>query len=316
MARPANKSSRHFDAISFVNSFILSFILITLPIQNSYAVRAYTENFQSFVPLTLPTPPPIPERILNLDPPAISAEGVLITDINSNIVLYEKNPDERLFPASTTKIMTALVSLNRYSLDDVVTIKTVIDEGQTMDLVSGETITVENLLYGMLVYSANDAAYALAEHHPQGVAGFVEAMNNYAQKFRLTNTHFVNPIGFDDPQHYTTARDLTRLAQYALDHPIIAKMAGIARITVSDTTYSRFHELKNINELLGKVPGVSGLKTGWTQVAGQALVTTVVRDNHKVLIVLLRSEDRFGETEQLVNWIFSNHIWKNLIPPR
>lgn len=287
----------------------ISIMFLFLPSQNLYSFRAWTEDDKPRIPLVPPTPVPYPTNSHKSLPPIVTAEGIVIVDVPSQITIYEKNQDEKLFPASTTKIMTALVSIQEYALDEIVTVKTVITEGQVMGLVSGETITVENLLYGILVHSANDAAYALAEHHRSGVDGFVTRMNEIGKLLKLSNTHYTNPIGFDDPNHYTSVKDLAILSLNLLKNPLLEKIAGTAQITVSDTLFVRFHALKSINELLGKVPGVSGLKTGWTEHAGQSLVTTVQRNGHKVLFVILKSSDRFGETEQLINWAFTNFEW-------
>jgi len=239
----------------------------------------------------------------------------MITDIASGVTLFEKNPDLQLLPASTTKIMTALVVLEDYKLDEVVEVGTIHTENNVMGLQTGEKITVENLLYGLLVYSANDAALALAQHHQGSVAGFVNRMNEKKDSLHLQNTHFTNPVGFDDHDQYTTVHDLTRLSLVALKNKTLAKIVGIPQITVSDITFTYFHQLKNVNALLGKIPGVSGIKTGFTQEAGECLVTTAQKDNQRVLLVLLRSKDRFGETEQLINWVFANTHWVTLTPP-
>ena len=297
------------------NLLVFAGLLSLLPPQNAYSIRAMTETFEPPKVLPAPTPAPVPVKINSILPPDITASGAAVIDVPSSVALYEKNPDQRLLPASTTKIMTALVALSDYKLNEEVKIKTAATEGQVMGLKSDEIITVENLLYGILVHSANDAAYALAEHHPQGIGGFTNQMNEMAGKLHLTNTHFVNPIGFDDPEQYTSARDLARLALYASKNETIVKIVGVPQITVSDTSFYHFHPLKNVNELLGKIPGVSGFKTGYTEAAGQSVVTTVQRNGRKVLIVVLGSKDRFGETENLLNWVFANHTWQELTPP-
>lgn len=294
--------------------FVLGFLLSQLPTQNAYSFRAVTESFEPKIEVALPTPAPYPQSRTQVLPPQLTAQGVVVVDIPSGVTLYEKNPEEKLLPASTTKIMTALVALEEYQLSDVVTVRTSVTEGQVMKLIPGETITVENLLYGILVHSANDAAYSLAENYPGGVEAFVDKMNEKAKELFLVNTHFVNPIGFDDEAHFTTARDLARLSLVALTHPVITKMAGVPQITVSDTQFLYFHPLKNVNELVGKIPGVGGLKTGWTLHAGQSVVTTAKRNGHELLFVVLKSEDRFGETESLISWAFANFEWKDLRP--
>jgi D-alanyl-D-alanine carboxypeptidase len=185
-----------------------------------------------------------------------------------------------------------------------------ITEKTLMGLVSGEQITIEHLLYGALVESGNDAAYALAEHDSSGVDGFVAKMNAKASSLFLSHTHYQNPIGFDDPAQYTTARDLARLTRIALHNDEINKIVGTVSITVPDITYSIFHPLKNVNQLLGKVAGVTGFKTGTTASAGECLVTTVQRKGHKIIVVVLKSTDRFGESEALINWVYNNFQWQ------
>ena len=216
------------------------------------------------------------------------------------------------WPASTTKLMTAIVALDVFKPDDLVTVSDPIASGRVMGLINGEKITVENLLYGILVHSANDAAFVLASFHPQGVEGFVRAMNDKAQLLSLDNTHFANPAGFDDVKQYTTAFDLTRLSLYALNQPTIAKMVGIPSIVVADDAFVHFHPLANVNKLLGVMPGVAGMKTGWTENAKENLVNLTKRDGHRILTVILGSDDRFGETVTLTNWLFANYNWIDL----
>ena len=302
----------HLPIISIGTLLYIACLFIFLPQQNLYSFRTETEVLAGFDELIAPTPAPLPVNKTGINVPPLTSEGIFIIDIPSNMTLLEKNPDIQFFPASTTKIMTALVALETYKLTDEVVINTVITEGQTMKLVKGEVITIENLLYGTLVHSANDAAYVLAQYYKGGIQAFLDRMNKKAQELHLTNTHFTNPIGFDDPNHFTTPRDLAHLAVTALQNPTFVKMVGIAQITVADTTFTHFHALKNVNELLGKVPGVYGVKTGWTQTAGQSLVSVIQRDNRKIATVVLKSNDRFGETEMLINWVFNNFVWQDM----
>ncbi len=302
-----------FDHLNIIFAFIFALMLLFLPAQNYYAFKfAYGQAKQVLPQLDLVSPAPIPQNFTQTAAPPLTAQSVLVLDINSRIKLFEKNPKQRLLPASTTKIMTAVIALENYKLDEIVEVKSLVTEGQKMDLVLGEKITVENLLYGILVHSANDAAQVLAEHDKGGIAGFVQKMNLKAQKLNLTNTHFTNPIGYDNSEHYSSAEDLAKLSLYALHNPTIKKMVGIPQITVSDTNFTIFHTLKNVNELLGKIPGLSGIKTGWTLLAGESLISEVQRDGHAVLIVILGSQDRFGETESLVNWVFENFRWEEV----
>lgn len=269
------------------------------------------------LPLPKAVPAPYPVNTTGVYPGyEISAEGVVVFDLESGVTLYGRNAEEVLSPASTTKIMTALVALEHYNLDDVVTVATVANSGQVMGLVPGEQITVENLLYGALIHSGNDAAWALAEHYVGGVEKFVEAMNEKAVALHLAHSHFTNPVGYDDPAHKMSAIDLTRLSAYALTNKTIAKIVAIPQITISDAQHTRFHSLTNVNALLGKIPGVAGIKTGWTEDAGENLVTLVERNGHRVITVVLKSLNRFNDTEQLINWVFANYTWQVFVPPK
>lgn len=299
----------HWDKIAFL--IVFGLFILFIPGQNIYTIGDLHEN-PGVKPLTvaLPTPAAYPTNISGVYPgDEVTATGVVVLDVESGVFLYKRNADQLLFPASTTKILTALVSLDTYNLDDIVTVHTVANDGQVMGLFSGEQMTVENLLYGALVYSGNDAAYALAEHYPGGVTAFVTAMNAKAKALHLTNSTFTNPVGYDDPNHKMTPDDLARLASVALQNKVIAKIVAIPQITVSDVTHTYYHSLKNVNELLGKIPGVAGIKTGWTEEAGENLVTLIDRNGHKEIIVVLHSADRFGDTEKIINWIFFSYQW-------
>lgn len=265
-------------------------------------------------PITATTPAPFPVNITGMYPSDITASGVVVLDIDSGVYLYKRNENIELSPASTTKLLTALVALDTYNLDDVVTIKQMNIDGQSMGLIPGEKITVENLLYGALIYSGNDAAWALSEYYPGGMPKFVEAMNAKAGDLHLTHSRFTNPAGYDDPNHKMTPLDLAILGESALNNKTIAKMVAIPEITISDVTHAYFHQLKNVNELLGKIPGVGGIKTGWTEGAGENLITLVERNGHRVITVVLHSQDRFGDTSRLIDWIFGNYQWNILKP--
>lgn len=244
--------------------------------------------------------------------PIFSAEGVIAVDVDSGVTLYEKNADQPLLPASTTKIMTALVTLDSYSLSSTIKVVKTPIEGQVMGLYDGEEMTVENLLNGLLVYSANDAAMVLAQNYPGGTDAFVAAMNQKAKNLGLTQTHFENPVGLDGNAQTSTAKDMVHLSEVAMRNPVFAKIVGTQKIDVSDTTGKVTHHLTNINQLLGKVDGVAGVKTGWTENARENLVTYIVRDNRKVMIAVLGSQDRFGETKELIDWIYTNYQWKDV----
>ncbi|OGG26388.1 hypothetical protein A2960_03610 [Candidatus Gottesmanbacteria bacterium RIFCSPLOWO2_01_FULL_39_12b] len=299
--------SRYFCWISFI-------LLISLfPAPNTYT-RTVSKTASIILPksIDLSPPPSYPINQKGDEAPQVSALGVIIKDIPSGATIYVKNEKTKFSPASTTKIITALVALDTFKLDDIMTVKSVLNEGKTMGLQRGEKLAFESLLYGTLVHSANDAAFAIAENYPGGIEKFVVAMNEKAQKLNLFDTHFANPAGFDDQNNYTTASDLAKLALVGLSNKTFSKIVGTRAITVSDVSYTYFHDLKNVNELLGKVPGVSGVKTGLTQEGGEILVSEINKNSESILIVILKSSDRFGETIKLIDWVFSNFVWKNI----
>jgi len=162
------------------------------------------------------------------------------------------------------------------------------------------------LLYGLLVQSANDAATVLAQNYPGGEDAFIAAMNNKAVSLGLTATHFTNASGLDAYGHYTTAHDLALIAAAAMTNPVFKKIVATQGISVSDVDFTITHELTTINQLLGVVPGLAGVKTGWTEQAGECFVAYVDRGGRQFIIVVLGSDDRFGETQQLIDWVFAN----------
>lgn len=307
--------SKKFSKFSLVLTGLLLLIFFFLPGQNIYQTTFKTQRPQvaGFAAI-MPTPAPYPLNFTGLKPPELTAAGILVMDIPSGVVLYQKNQNTRLSPASTTKIMTALVSIEKYKKEDVLTVKTIINSGRNMGLVSGEKMTVENLLYATLVHSANDAAYVLAENYPGGTEKFVARMNQKASELFLTQTRFSNPIGFEEVDHFTTVRDLSVLASYALANSLVAKMVGTPAITIPNADFTKFYQLQNVNQLLGKIPGVVGIKTGWTENAGECLITAIFKNERKILLVVLGSKDRFGETESLISWVFGNFRWEKITP--
>ncbi len=244
--------------------------------------------------------------------PILSASSILVFDQTSGTAIYSKNEHARLLPASTTKIMTAYTAIRNYALNDVVTVPSLVVEGQKMKLFRGEKISVESLLYGLLVYSANDAAEVLASHFPGGRAAFIDEMNRNAQSMGLVDTHFLTPTGLDAEGQYSSTFDLTMLAKFALEDPIFARIVATKDIDIHAVDGLGDHKLKNVNVLLGTVPGVLGVKTGWTENARENLVTAIERNGHRVYIVMLGSDDRFGETLSLINWVYDNFEWKTI----
>lgn len=248
----------------------------------------------------------------NKEFPVLSAQGVYAYDLDSGVVLYEKNPDEPYLPASTTKIVTALVALDYYDLDEKINTGSFKVEGSKMGLFWNEEILARDLLYGLLVYSGNDAAEVLASNFPGGRSAFIDAMNDKARELFAVNSSFVNPSGLDELGQMTTAKDLARISSQAMLDPEFAKIVSTGEYQATSADGKFVHKLENRNELLGKVSGVLGIKTGWTEGARENLVTYVNRDGKRIITTILGSQDRFGETEELVEWIYGNYEWKDV----
>ncbi len=245
--------------------------------------------------------------------PKISATGAIIMDADSKIVLYSKNPDLRFSPASTTKLMTSLVALDYFKPQDILTVKIASREGSIIGLKVGEKLTLENLIYAMLLPSANDAAYVIAQNHPQGYAKFIDSMNKKANELVLLNTHFGDPAGLLDNQNYTTAFDLARLASFAVANPLIKKIVATREKYITDATGNFIYRLENLNELLG-IDGVNGVKTGYTEEAGQVLVTSKIEKGRTIIIVIMGSEDRFLDTQKLLELVDNNLSFLSIHP--
>ena len=241
--------------------------------------------------------------------PILSAQGAIVVDLDSGESLYSKNPDSSLLPASTVKIMTALIALENLPENMPVRINGVKVEGQKMGLTTGQEISVGNLLEGLLVFSANDAAEVLADTFPGGRKVFVDEMNNKVKKLGLINTKYNNPTGIDGFDQVTTARDLVAISEYAMSNPRFADIVRKESVQIVNTDGEVFRNLRSTNQLLGKVDGVLGVKTGWTENARENLVSYVERDGKRVLVALLGSQDRFGESEELIEWVFDNYEW-------
>lgn len=245
--------------------------------------------------------------------PIIEAEASIAIDINTGEILFEKNIHARLAIASITKLMTILIILQENKLDEVVTISSnaASTSGSTMHLKANEEITVENLLYGAIINSANDAAVALAEHNSGTVAAFVEKMNVKTKDLGLINTNFSNPIGLDGPNNYSSAFDVAKLAREVYEYEFIQQAAQIKNFSVSSVSGKYTHSLESTNELLDSYLGIKGLKTGKTDAAGLCFVSVAENeDGNEIITVVLDSPARFPETKILVDWIFRAYNWQ------
>ena len=216
---------------------------------------------------------------------AISAEKAILMDGNTGRVLYEKRSNDRGLIASTTKIMTALLICEQCNVLDRVRIpkEAVGIEGSSMYLREGEVLTVQELLYGLMLQSGNDAAVALAIYCGGTAEGFVGLMNDKAHLLGLSGTHFENPNGLDSPGHFSTAADMAILAAYAMNNPIFAKTVSAKTVQIGDRS------LRNHNKLLWSLEGADGIKTGFTRAAGRTLVSSITRFGRRLIIVTLNA---------------------------
>lgn len=236
--------------------------------------------------------------------PQVTAPAAVLAGGDTDQPLAGKNIHERLAMASTTKIMTALLVVERANLDDTITVSpTALVGGSSMGLQAGEIVTVEDLLWGLLLQSGNDAAVALAEHVAGSEAEFVALMNERAVQLGLADTHFVNPHGLDAPEHFSSAHDLWLVAEAAMTYP------KFQEIVASQSYVAAGRTLLNINELLDRYPGADGVKTGTTQAAGQSLVASVTRDGHRSMAVVLGSEDRYADATAIFDHYFASFRW-------
>ena len=252
--------------------------------------------------------------------PSLNSRAAVVIDRNSNTVLYGKNENEIKKMASTTKIMTSIIVIENSNLSDIVTVskKAAGTGGSRLGLKTNDKISVNNLLYGLMLCSGNDAAVCLAEYVGGNIEGFAELMNQKANSLGLKNTHFVTPHGLDAEDHYTTAYELAILTNYALKN----ETSKSALSLLPEKTFSKIVNTKstsifinnesksisNTNELLGVLPGVYGVKTGFTNGANRCLVTSCKRDNLDIICVVLGADTKKFRTQdsiKLIEYVFS-----------
>lgn len=252
----------------------------------------------------------IPVRNKASADPVINAPAAFVTDEASGAILFSKNANTLYAPASTTKLMTALVARKVYKPGSVITITLSGPVGGTiLGFRNTEQYTLDSLLEAALIPSANDAAMALAESSPGGLADFIQKMNDTAQQLHLSDTHFSNPAGFDSKDHYSTARDLDVLAREVLKDPLLKKIVATPLTDIKDISGKRSITLKSTNKLLGVDPRVEGVKTGTTEEAGEVLITLVNDGKRKLLLVVLGSNSRYTDTQALIDWVAATYTW-------
>lgn len=250
-----------------------------------------------------------------LKSPSVNSNNIIVLDRKTLLPLYEKNAYERTAMASTTKILTCIIALENSNKSDIVTIskKASSISGSCLGLNSNTKITMNDLLYGLMLRSGNDCAIAIAEHISGSVEEFSNLMNQKAFELGLFNSSFVTPHGLDNENHYTTAYDLALLTNYALKNPDFKKIVSTKRATISYNNSTT--EISNTNELLGNLDGVYGVKTGFTFEAGRCLVSACKRDSLDIIVVVLGADTksvRTKDSKNLINYIFENYEYINV----
>src|SRR3989344_3566685 len=243
-----------------------------------------------------------------------SAEAAVVMDGDSKVLIFSKNENLRFSMASTTKIMTALVGLKYFKLNDILTVYEQDIEGVNVGFKKEQKYRFRDVLYAMLLPSGNDAALTIAQNYLDGEEAFVTKMNEAAQSFYLRNTHFSDPIGLTDEGDYTTAYDLARLTSIALKNPTFAQVVSTKHTIISDTLGLEIFSLFNLNKLLDQ-PGITGVKTGFTEEAKGVLVTSKNESGHTIIIVVMRSKDRFADTNYLLQLVSEGIVYKPIYYP-
>jgi D-alanyl-D-alanine carboxypeptidase (penicillin-binding protein 5/6) len=242
----------------------------------------------------------------------LESQAAIAIDLQTKQILFAKNPDVTLYPASTTKIMTALVARELYDPAAVITITAGdLTQGNNLGWQVGEQFTVQDLLQSLLIVSANEAGTILANHDPAGYNDFVTRMNQKAQALGLVNSYFTNPQGYDDARQKTTARDLTYASLVLLQDPLLASIVASAQSTITSLA-GKTYRLTSTNQLhfAANLPyQVKGLKTGTERLAQQVLTSVLVRDNQEILIVVLSAKNRYNDTLSIADFVFAHYLW-------
>ncbi len=286
----------------YMFSLILLLFINIFLISNSYSFYDYTNTLTN-------------NTLDELSSLNINSRNYVIYDRISNTVILGKDENEIVKMASTTKIMTAIVILENCDLTQIVEVskKAAATGGSTINLKTGDEISIYDLLYGLLLSSGNDAAVALAETCAGSIENFCTMMNNKALELNLQNTNFESPHGLDSDNHYTTATELAILTNYALNNDTFRKIVDTKTHTIYINGYAK--NLSNTNELLGYTNGVYGVKTGFTNGANRCLVTACTRDTMDLICVVLGADtksDRGKDTVKLLDYVFQNYTYVNI----
>lgn len=314
----------------FLNFGFSLYILIAIVALISLEfVITYPKNFSAFSPLpefltffknnqvsTINVWLPVLNNENKKSTPQISVKSAIVYDLTTNKVIFSKNPKKKLPMASLTKIMTAIIALENQRKDNkyIVSKKDLVGE-DVMGLEKGEVLSLNELLYGLILHSANDAAETLASNFSGGRNAFIKAMNDKVKSLGLSDTNFTNPTGLEgDGEQHTTSYDLLVITKYALSKlPTFNDVVSTFDYQIYQTASHKAYFLENETNLLSSYPGVKGVKTGYTPEAGLCLVTYLEYKGHKVVGVLLNSDNRRGDMKELLDYSLK---LQGIVPPR
>lgn len=308
------RRGRHL-ALPAVGRLLALALLLLAPFLVAFGPPGLTESDSALAPLY---PSDLQQMQRVQASPPLTAQAALIMDAATGKVVFERQARQRRAVASLTKITTALVALEKGKLQDKVTVPRIpLPEEASMGLLWGDVLTLEDLLWGLLLPSGNDAALVIAYHVGGGsIENFVKLMNQKAAELGLKDTHFVNPHGLDEDGHYSSAYDLAVTARKAMENPVFAKMVGTRSWTIRA---SRTFYFINSNFLLrpqNESIGADGIKTGFTDDAGDSIVASATRDGRRVIVVALDTADRTAEAIKLFNYAFASFQWVEMaLPP-
>lgn len=261
-------------------------------------------------------PIPLPAQQLSVaEFPHLSAESYVVVDVASATLLAEKNLDKALYPASTTKLVTALLAAQAFDPNETWQLQAEeMTERSTTGFQVGDTVRVSSLMAALLIESDNAAAEIFAHRYPGGRQAFISAMERYAQTKHLSHTQFMNPAGFDDPLQQLSALDLVILAREVMKVPWLLELTSFSQARIELTRNEQPIQLSliNTNKLLNSPLGIKGIKTGTTPAAGEVLVSLIENNDHPLLVVVMGSQNRFSETRQIIQWVQATYSWQTI----
>jgi D-alanyl-D-alanine carboxypeptidase len=303
---------------------LVYYALVALIIQFSFGANAILEGSAKLLatnsqktattklPLTTAKFTAAPELKPNSNPLSTQAQEAIVYDVASGKLLYAKNTDQSTSIASLTKLMTALTILQSHSPNEMVTIPSNLpalsSDDQKIGVIAGEKFKLSELMKALLIYSANDVANSLAIWDACSVEAFSSKMNQNAEKWGLRNSHFVNPNGLDQANHYSSAADILVIANVLLHNQDFKKIVNTQSTTITNTA-GKSYLLTTTNKDLS-LPYVYGIKTGFTELAGQCLILLSQKNGHEIITIVLNSPDRFQESKNMVEYTFNNYVWK------